>query len=204
ARKKIQQYLYEEALNKKKKRRRAFILFALPGNGYFIDNLFKKNLSGYTIPGHGDISFISDVLQQSLGNSATQSTLFTQAATSAGIWGSKLSYIAVCGTTAVVTTSVCWMTFGEAGSDTVSRATETPTLVVTDSAEAERKDESVYHFIDSLPEQVITEEKLQEESSGELEKVPAIERAEAEKVVIKKQRIEHKKLVIRDTVIIKE
>jgi len=66
ARKKIQQLLYEEAMNRRKKRDRrrasAFLLF-FPAKTHYIDRLYRKGLSDLSIPPAGAMDFLPAALE---------------------------------------------------------------------------------------------------------------------------------------------
>jgi RNA polymerase sigma factor (sigma-70 family) len=125
ARKKIQQFLYEEAMNraKKKERRRASLFLLLfPAKEHYIDRMFRKGLSDFAIPPTGDTTFLSSVIER---HAATEMTATMQSAHNAmqissathnaasitsqtAFWGGKISYIAACCGTAAITGTVCW------------------------------------------------------------------------------------------------
>jgi len=120
ARKKIQQLLYNDAMNRKNikerkgRRASAFLLF-FPAKEHYIDKLYREGLSDYTITPAGGTEFISAALEQQAAAAisvSTQSaaTVITQ---SAAAWGSKISYIAACCGTAAVTGSICWLSMSE-------------------------------------------------------------------------------------------
>lgn len=140
ARKKIQQFLYDDALKKKLKERRRASTFLLlfPARAHFIDRLYRRELSDFTLPPTGGTEFLSVAIEQHAASTAALtaaqsvtsavSTAAQAAATTAApsaaaaaaqavaataFWGSKLSYAALCCGTAAVTGSVCWMSMGE-------------------------------------------------------------------------------------------
>ncbi len=132
ARKKIQQFLYDDALNKKKiKDRRwasAFLLL-FPAKKHYIDRLYQEGLSHFTLPPTGGAEFLSAAIEQqaatvassaaqaatTVASTATQTVVstVTQTVSTAVFWGSKLSYIAACCGTAAVTGTVCWLSMGD-------------------------------------------------------------------------------------------
>ncbi len=137
ARKKIQQYLYDDALNRKRKKyaKRASVFLLLPGKTHFIDRLYRARLSDLTLPPPSDISFLSTALEQSAGSAVSQAAATTaaQAVSQVAFWGSKLSYAVVCCGTAAITGTVCRLTMSESGTSNRGKESVAPTDVRTHS-----------------------------------------------------------------------
>ncbi|MDR1154694.1 MAG: sigma-70 family RNA polymerase sigma factor [Bacteroidales bacterium] len=138
ARKKIQQYLYDDALKKKLKdrRRASTILLLFPARTHFIDRLYRQKLSDFSLPPAGGTEFLSAALEQHAASTAastaqavtsavstvsqtaattaaSSASAVTQAVTTTAFWGGKLSYAVLCCGTAAVTGSVCWVSMSE-------------------------------------------------------------------------------------------
>jgi len=209
ARKKIQQILYDDAMDRKKKKDRrwasAFLLL-FPAKGHYIDRLFRDGLSGFRVPLTGGTGFMSAAIEQQVTSltSVTSATL-----PSAAFWGSKLSYMAACCGTAAITGTVCWLSMSENSPlnrendrmknnmiviDTLMYSPN-PTPTETDSVYFDTTindgiDASIYDGKDAA-------RHISTDSTPNLEKKPA-------PVVIKKQIIQHQTVVVRDTIFIIE
>ena len=121
ARKKIQQILYGDAMNRKKnkeKERRRIASAVLPffplfsAKAHYIDRLYREGLSDFKIPPAGGTGFMSAALEQSAAPVAVQSAASTAASQTAAFWSGKMTYIAAfCGTAAITGTSL-WIATG--------------------------------------------------------------------------------------------
>jgi len=233
ARKKIQQILYEDALNRKKKKDRrwasAFLLL-FPAKRHYIDRLYRDGLSGFKIPPTGGAEFISTALEQhtasvastaasSVTSGITQSTMST-----ATFWGGKLSYIAACCSTAAITGSVCWLSMSDnsplnSNSDLMNR--DNDMVTVSDTLmylpKPTEDDHVVFDIVEqdslsTLPKLVTTIENpdpVEHHPSDDFvssnEPISSDSSAkETEPVIIKKQIIQHQTVVVRDTIFIIE
>ena len=137
ARKKIQQFLYEDAMNRTKKRDRrrasAFLLL-FPARRHYIDKLYRDGLADFKIQPtdfhYSKIQGFQDSKIQGFQNSKIQSEHLELLNQKSGImesgileslnhgiiesfWGSKLSYMVACCGTAAITGTVCWMAMGD-------------------------------------------------------------------------------------------
>ncbi len=140
ARKKIQQFLYDDALNKKRTKdglRASALLLLFPAKKHYIDRLYQEGLSNFTLPPSESADFLLHTVEQhatSMVSSATQATthtistvsqtaastaapsatpIITEVVSNATFWGSKLSYIAACCGTAAVTSTACWLSMSD-------------------------------------------------------------------------------------------
>jgi RNA polymerase sigma factor (sigma-70 family) len=132
ARRKIQQFLYDDALKKKLKDRRRASAFLLlfPAKTHFIDRLYHKGLPDFSLPPTGGTEFLQAALEQHAASTAvsaasqvvastvsqtaaTTASTVAQAVTAATFRGSMLSYVAICCGTAAITGSVCWMSMSD-------------------------------------------------------------------------------------------
>ncbi len=179
ARKKIQQYLYEEAVNKKDKKDKkwasAFLLF--PSNTHFIDRLYRSRMSDFTIPPAGDTGFLSAALENhaaSMVSATSQEVALTsqmaasavpQAVPTATFWGSKLSYAVMCCGTAAITSSVCWVSMSEDSPlnqdnkniSVVDTTMHSPNIVIPDETTFDAATHDALMIPDAIPEIVLTE-----------------------------------------------
>jgi len=123
ARKKIQQFLYDDALNKKKKKDKrwasAFLLL-FPAKKHYIDRLFRDGLSDYQIPPTGDLKIqgFKDSKIQGFQNLKMESlNVEALKGVNHGILESLnhgiFSYMAACCGTAAVTGSICWLSMSD-------------------------------------------------------------------------------------------
>ena len=194
ARKKIQQFLYNDALNRKKirdKRWASALLLLFPAKEHYIDRLYRKGLSDFRLPPTGSAEFLSTALEnskiQGFQNSMIESL-------SHGIMESfrvgKLSYIAACCGTAAITGTACWLTMsvnsplnGNRDRTDMNRDMVSDTLMY--SPTPINTDNTV--FIDSIRSDAVASP----------EKTP-------DPVVVKKQIIQHQTVVVRDTIFIIE
>ena len=195
ARKKIQQILYDDAMNrtKKKDRRRAsgfWLLF--PAKEHYIDRMYRDEFSNFAIPPTGDAGFLSAALEQAASASSAASSAASVASAGA-FWGSKLSYAAACFGTAVAAGTLCWMTLGGSGalnatheSDDADFGSDSPTCSPVEEKSAEA--DTARHAPTFAP----------------IEEASAPENAAAPPVVVRRQIIQHQTVVIRDTIFIIE
>ena len=113
ARKKIQQILYNDAMNRKKKkerRRTSAFLLLFPAKEHYIDKLYREGLSNFTIPPTRGSEFISAAIEQQATTAVPAATTSAASIVSqTTFWGSKLSYMAACCGTAAITGTVCWL-----------------------------------------------------------------------------------------------
>ncbi|MDR2038304.1 MAG: RNA polymerase sigma factor [Bacteroidales bacterium] len=231
ARKKLQQYLHEEALKKKKDKKRAVAFLAIPvlsGKMHYIDKLYQSNMSGFTIPGSGDLSFLSVALEQPVA-----STLSTVVQTTASSFqGSVLSYVAACGVTAAITTSVCLVTLGDEPvknesvpqnvillADSIVQKTDQDTTLNLFLEQEDTSAENInLNLQDAVQDvQIVVSDSPEEKESkvlssrSEVSDIPdppvdekSFQEEESSPFVVKKQIIQHQTVVIRDTIIIEE
>jgi len=223
ARKKIQQFLYEDAMNrtKKKDRRRAsaFLLF-FPAKTHYIDRLYQDGLSDFTIPPTGGTEFMS----ASVETLRTTSLLPTTSVQTATFLGGKLSYMVACGSVAAFTGTACWLAMGDNSplnnkgnkidksemvfvSDSLMYLPEVPLPDEMDSAILKA---SVPPDLQSGEVEIRSDAGLQirqddnsVSSNEETNSTPSAEKTAAP-VVVKKQIIQHQTVVVRDTVLIIE
>ncbi len=251
ARKKIQQYLYEDALNKKRtkvgKRASALILL-FPAKTHFIDKLYRTRLSDYSLPLGGDTGFLSAVTSQ---NAAVTGSGISQAVTSTGMqvaantafWGSKLSYVVMCCGTAIATSTTCWLSMSEnsplnmdkeivpitdisthssetfASDSSAFDATNHVDFVSTDSVAAtdplfsaskdsDRQTDSEASMSESISKPVPDSDVKLNPKPNSISNSSTTHGSDSPKtrkpVVVKKQIIQHKTVVVRDTIIIRE
>ena len=213
ARKKIQKILYDDALNRKKKKDRrwasAFLLL-FPARRHYIDRLFRDGLSDFRIPPTGGAEFLSTALEQHAASvTAIQSTV--SVITQTTFWGSKISYIAACCGTAAVTGSVCWLSM----SDNSPLNREYDAIPASDTLMyAPNPTEETYTVFDAdslrtFPMLVTTEnpDYLSDSvsSNEQVNLVPPVEKTTTPApVVVKKQIIQRQTVVVRDTILIVE
>jgi len=196
ARKKIQQFLYDDALNKKKKKDKRWVsafLLLFPAKKHYIDRLFRDGLSDYSIPPTGGTEFLSTAIEQhaaSVVSTAAPSvaSIATQTMNATAFWGSKLSYIAACCGTAAVTGGVCWLSMRESSSLNRDIDRMNSEIIVTDT---------LMYLPNSIEEDVIVLDNDSTDSKMPVEKTTA-------PVVVKKQIIQHQTVVLRDTIFIFE
>jgi RNA polymerase sigma factor (sigma-70 family) len=145
ARKKIQQFLYNDALNRKRNKDRRWVsAFALlfPINKHYIDELYRNGLSNFALTPTGGVEFLATALEQHAtasvlsAASATVSpiaSVASQTISTAAFWGSKLLYIAVSCCAAAITGTVCWMLMSDGSSSNEDINTTNSTTAVCDS-----------------------------------------------------------------------
>ncbi|MDR1756890.1 MAG: sigma-70 family RNA polymerase sigma factor [Culturomica sp.] len=186
ARRKIQHYLYEDALRKKKERR-ALLIPLLPAGEDFIDRLCRSGLSGYSIPGTDSAGFIAGVVGQQAAVSV--------AGVSSGIgaWG----VIGACCGTAAVTALVCWSILGDPASGEMKKVLP-----------ADRQD-TVLHAPFLSPEKTVSDnlpdgEQAFGNNSPETTGLPEADPPAPNPVVVKKKIVERKTVVLRDTIYIND
>ncbi len=170
ARKKIQQFLYDDALSKKKTKDKrwasAFILL-FPAKRHFIDKLYREGLSDFSIPPTGGVEILPAALEQhvaSVASTASQAavstvsvasqaaatavqsaaSITTQAVSTTVFWGSKLSYVAMCCGTAAVTGSVCWVSMSDDSPLNAHKDTVVPVVDTTMYASKPAVPDSTY------------------------------------------------------------
>jgi len=234
ARKKIQKILYDDALNRKKKKDRrwasAFLLL-FPAKRHYIDRLFRDGLSDFKIPptegfksstiqqfnnsnivslNHGIMESLNHGIMESLNHGTT-------------FLGSKLSYMVACCGAAAVTGSVCWLSMSEnsllnKNSDLVNMNKDMITVSDTlmYSPKPTEEDHAVFDVtrhdsLSMLPTRVSTNENpnsvQQHPSNSTSSNEPSHSDSPVEKtepVVIKKQIIQYQTVVVRDTILIIE
>jgi RNA polymerase sigma factor (sigma-70 family) len=216
ARKKIQQYLYENALDKKRKtnRKRAALLLLFPAKTHFIDKLYRKKLADFKIP--PDTSgFLPGTLEETVvqsGISFAGGTGMTARTVSAMAFrGSKLSYAVTCCGTAAVTAGVCFTVLDGQADLSKNQPVTTDSVVNLLPAEQERGlSEKLY--LETETDSLITD-TVQERASlkngrsagkQEEKQTNPVKQQKPEPVVVKRKIIEKKTVVVRDTVVIRE
>jgi len=214
ARKKIQQILYNDAMNRKKKkerRRASAFLLLFPAKKHYIDKLFRDGLSDFSIPPTGGIEFLSTALEQHAASmaSAAAPSVASVVSQTATFWGSKLSYIAACCGTAAITGSVCWLSMSENSQmykDTDMMKNE---FILSDSImfspDAIKEDTfffdaAISNGRDFAP-QISSDTATYREPN---ESIPLHDEKTIAPVIIKKQIIQHQTIVVRDTIYIIE
>ena len=204
ARKKIQQFLYDDALNKKKirdRRRVSAFLLLFPAKGHYIDRLYRDGLSDFTILPTGSADFLTTALEQHAASAA--SATVSQTMTTATFWGSKLSYMATgCGA-AAITGTACWLSMSVNSplnrdhDRKINEMTVSDTLMYVPGTI--EKDPSIFDAADNdgnnAARHVSTDEPIHSVPSAEKTTAP---------VVIKKQIIQRQTVVVRDTILIIE
>ena len=198
ARKKLQQLLYEDAMNRinKRDRRRASVFLALfPGKEHYIDKLYRNGLSDFTIPPTGGSGFLAPALEHHIASTASVATQTAMSTTA--FWGGKLSYIAACCGTAVITGTVCWLSMSD--NSPLNR----------DGGRMNMNNDNIITVSDTLtysPIPIDTDDTVSVEpdyflnnSNGE-----SSEETVTAPVIVKKQIIQHQTVVIRDTIFIAE
>jgi len=220
ARKKIQQFLYDDAMNRKKvkeKRRLIASLFfpLFPAKAHYIDNLYREGLSNYKITPTGGISA---ALEQAV--SASVQSVATVATQTATFWGGKLSYIAVCCGTAAITGTTVWFATGINSPLNREHKMEDNAVIINviDSMmyvpEIDNTiiDEVVIipseNVVDELEESFFSTETKSETTTNIITNPTAepdsIMEKPTEPVVIIRQIIERQTVVVRDTIYIEE
>jgi len=194
ARKKIQQILYEDAMNrtrKKDRRRASAFLFLFPVKAHYIDRLYRDGFSDFTIPPTGNVSAAMEQHAASVASVAAPSAVSTVTQTAA-FWGGKLSYMVACCGTAAITGSVCWMAMSD-NSPLNAKHDKNETVIVTDTL----------IYSPDIREPVETDTIIFDVPAPS-SLLPASETPSAAPVVVKKQIIQHQTVVVRDTVFIIE
>ena len=195
ARKKIQQFLYDDAMNKKKirdKKRASALMFLFPDREHYIDKLYRDGLSDFTIPPTGGTEFLPAALEQyaaSVASSAASTvsqTLF---------WGSKLSYIAVCCGTAAITGTVSWFAMSE-NSPLKSEGNNYEVVIDSDTPIYSPTPIDVFDIISEAETMVPEQLTLNYEADTFTEEI--------EPVIVRRQIIQHQTVVVRDTIFIIE
>jgi len=209
ARKKVQQILYEKAMNKNKKKDKrrlagVFLMF-FPAREHYIDRLYREGLSDLKIPptaGGGE--FIATVVEQHSASMASQQAM--QLATqSASFLGGKISYLAACGGTAAVTASMCWLTMS-VDSPLNSRDEARPVFKIETIDTTDTMDETdTINIIDTLDAtDMIDLTDTIDVIDGARPVSTTTNETDTEPVVVRRQIIEHQTVVVRDTVFIIE
>jgi len=229
ARKKIQQFLYEDAMNRTKKRDRrrasAFLLL-FPAKTHYIDELYRDGLSDFTISPTGGTEFLTAALEQHAASalSAAAPSAASVATQTVTFWGGKLSYMAACCGTAAITGTVCWMAMGDNSpfNDKGDKGDKIDKIDKTDKNEMVIISDTLTYLPDApLPVEMDTaifdwptpstllpasenfdvarDQNHPSDSVSSNEQTPS-----AEKIVVKKQIIQHQTVVVRDTVFIVE
>jgi len=220
ARKKIQQFLYDDALNKKKKKDKrwasAFLLL-FPAKTHYIDRLFREGLSDFKIPPTGGAEFLSTAIEQhaaSVASTATQSavSVATQTISTTAFWGSKLSFIAACCGTAAVTGSICWLSMSENSPLNRDYERMNSEVIVIDSLMYSPNpieendsifDSGIYDGRDGA-RPVFTDSVTANANEDGARPVSTETEKPIAPVVVKKQIIQHQTVVVRDTIYIIE
>ena len=230
ARKKIQQFLYDDALNRKKskdRRRASAFLLLFPAKKHYIDRLYREGLSDFRLPPSGDTGFLSSAIENSkvrgfknpnpeslhhgIPQGSTKS-IMESLHHGTSFWGSKLSYMAVSCGTVVITGTACWLTMGENSplnrdSDRMyhqdERATAGDTLMYLPDAV---KDDVMVFDAANHAAGTDTFESLPEPVTTKDSKDSNVQEntGKIAPVVVKKQIIQRQSVVIRDTVFIVE
>ena len=208
ARKKIQQILYDDAMNRKKKkerRRTSAFLLLFPAKEHYIDKLYRDGLSDFTISPTEGADFLAAAIEQQTA-SAVSATV-----QSAAFWGGKLSYMAACCGTAAITGSVCWLTMSENSplnkdNETMnSEITVSDTLMYLPNPNIVKGDifvpDTAYSGRDAMHRVFATDSTAHHESDNST--LPPDEKPTAP-VVVKKQIIQRQTVVVRDTIFIIE
>ena len=228
ARKKIQQFLFEDAMNKTKKRDRrrvsAFLLL-FPGKEHYVDRMYRDGLSNFTIPPAGGTEFLSAALEQHAASVASvvapsAASVATQTMTTVTFWGSKLSYMVLCCGTAAITGTVCWVTMGDNSplnvpynknemvivNDTLLSSPVMPTPVETDSVNYDLLDFENPAGLDTEKDLSGFENPIGLDTEEDLPgfENPAGLQETTVPVIIKKQIIQHQTVVVRDTILVIE
>ena len=229
ARKKIQQFLYNDALNRNKIKDRKWVsalVLLFPVKKHYIDKLYHDGLAHFTILPTGDTEFLVAALNQhttmSASSAITPSMATIVSPTTATFWGSKLSYITVSCGVAAITGTVCWLLTGGSNSTYADNndimnnaviASDTITYL-HDPIEENTAIFNAAGYDNSVPaEPVFTkasenEEPFFQDNPKEIEQITFTSDSSSEKtvepVIIKKQIIQHQTVVVRDTIYITE
>jgi len=229
ARKKIQHFLYEDAMNRTKKRDRrrasAFLLL-FPAKRHYIDRLYRDGLSDFKIPPtefhHSKITSGDSFGVQGFKNSNIQNehlelwnqkSRIMESGIMESFWGSKLSYMAACCGTAAITGTVCWM----AMSDNSPLNTQKEMVIVSDTlmyspslSKPIEPDTTNFNLLTPFPINANPDHAYFHPSDSapsnqqQLDSVPPSDEKTTAPVVVKKQIIQHQTVVVRDTVFIIE
>ena len=208
ARKKIQHFLYEDAMNRKKirdKRWASALLLLFPAKEHYIDRLYRKGLSNFRLLPTGGAEFLSTVMEQHAASVAsTAASPVASALTQTAFWGGKLSYIAACCGTAAITGTACWLTMsvnsplnGNDDRTNLNRDMVSDTLIYSPDTINEDTfvpDSAIYDGKDAMHR---VSAEAHDSTPPPNEKTPA-------PVVVKKQIIQHQTVVVRDTIFIIE
>jgi len=189
ARKKIQQFLYEDAMNKqrKKERRRASaILLLFPAKEHYIDKLYCKRFSDFTIQPAQNADFLSSTIAEM--KHITPLPAWT--AQNASFWGSKISYLAFCGGSAAITGAICWFTMS------INSPLNNDNSLNNSNVEIINNEITVGDTLINIPNNINEENNVIFDANFNDEKTAP--------VVIKKQIIERQTVVVRDTIFINE
>ena len=217
ARKKIQQILYDDALNRKKKRERrwasAFLLL-FPAKEHYIDRLYRDGLSNFTIPLTGGTGFLSTAIEQ---QTASVASVTVQ---SAAFWGSKLSYMAISCGTAAITGTACWLSMSVNSPLNTDNDRKINEIIVSDTlmyvpkpteeiTVYDKELHDSFHPSESLTTETSDpKESVAHDNTGKTEPTNPDADSSTEKtivpVVIKKQIIQRQTVVVRDTIFIVE
>ena len=228
ARKKIQQFLYEDAMNRKKKKDRrwasAFLLL-FPAKEHYIDRMYRDGLSNFALPPVGGAEFLPAALEQHIASvgsvvAPSAASVATQTVTTVTFWGSKLSYMVLCCGTAAITGTVSWMAMGDNSpfnaqfdknepvivGDTLKYLPELPTPVATDTANYDLPGFENPVGLDSEKNLPGFENPAGLDSEINLQgfENPAGHQEVTAPVVVKKQIIQRQTVVLRDTLFILE
>ena len=208
ARKKIQQFLYDDAMNKKKikdTRRASAFMFLFSAKEHYIDKLYRTGLSDFTIPPIAGAEFLPTALEQYVASTALESAVSVVSQTA--FWGSKMSYIAVCCGTAVITGTVGWLAMSEKSPfKSYNNISNSDYEIVTVN------DSSIYSPTPTGDFDIISEAEVSEsEQNNQLttEQIKSDDKTgtfteEIEPVVVRRQIIQRQTVVVRDTIFIIE
>jgi RNA polymerase sigma factor (sigma-70 family) len=222
ARHKIQQYLYDEAMNRKKnkdRRRASAFLLLFPAKEHYIDMLYRRGLSNLRIPPTGGSEFLTTALeQQAASTAASVATSAASAATSStalmpaqtAFWGGKLLYIAASCGVAVATSTALWLSLGDdSRQDNDVTNTVNEQVIVNDTLnylpdliemENNFTDETVYRT--NANQTHAHEPSVNPATPAKPEPHAAEETIDT--VYVTKQIIERQTVVVRDTIYIEE
>ena len=212
ARKKVQKFLYEDAMNRTKKKRdrrwASGFLLLFPGKRHYIDRLYRDGLADFRIPPTGGTEFLSAALEQqtaSVASTAASSMASgaTQAIPSAAFWGSKLSYMAACCGTAAITGTVSWLAMGD--NSPLNAPGETVTVADTLMYSPPTPIDTAFFEINvELPEDLLPDPAPFLPAVSGTPPAPPAEETAPPPVVVKKQIIQRETVVVRDTIFIIE
>ena len=205
ARKKIQHFLYEEAMNRKKikdKRRVSAFLLLFPAKTHYIDRLYRDGLSNFRIPPTTGSEFLASAIKQHAASNAANAAMpVVQTAT---FWGTKLSYITIGCTTAAITVPICWLSMSINSPIYNNYDSINPnydTIIMNDSIVNSNNVADDAYIIFDNENMPVNEANNNDSVPKSNEPAPDMQ---PEPVIIKKQIIKHQTVVVRDTIYIEE